>query len=42
VVVLSPIEGIKQQEQKLGIGYLDKMKENLHNLEEGLQCKSRI
>ena len=34
----SPIEGIKPVEQKAGIGYLDKMKENLKNLEIGLQC----
>jgi zinc transport system substrate-binding protein len=39
VVVLSPIEGIKPQEQQLGIGYLEKMYQNLSALKEGLQCK---
>ncbi len=42
VLVLSPIEGIKPVEQKSGIGYLDKMKEDLNNLEEGLQCNKSI
>ena len=32
VLVLSPIEGIKHSEQQQGIGYLDKMKQNLENL----------
>lgn len=40
VLILSPIEGIKHSEQQQGIGYLDKMKQNLENLEVGLQCKS--
>ncbi|MER5176578.1 MAG: zinc ABC transporter substrate-binding protein [Candidatus Nitrosocosmicus sp.] len=40
VLILSPIEGIKPVEQKAGIGYLDKMKQDLTNLEEGLQCSS--
>jgi zinc transport system substrate-binding protein len=39
VVVLSPIEGIKPQEQQLGIGYLEKMYQDLSALKEGLQCK---
>ena len=39
VVVLSPIEGIKPQEQGAGIGYLDKMNENIAALKVGLQCK---
>jgi zinc transport system substrate-binding protein len=39
VVVLSPIEGIKSQEQQLGIGYLEKMYQDLSALKEGLQCK---
>jgi zinc transport system substrate-binding protein len=39
-VVLSPIEGInKQEQQEQGIGYLQKMYENLAALKEGLQCK---
>ena len=38
VVVLSPIEGIKPAEQKEGMGYLNKMKQDLTNLEIGLQC----
>ena len=40
VMVLSPIEGIKAQEQKAGIGYLDKMYQDLAALKEGLQCKT--
>jgi zinc transport system substrate-binding protein len=39
VIVLSPIEGIKPQEQQLGIGYLEKMYQDLSVLKEGLQCK---
>ena len=39
VLVLSPIEGLKQQEQKAGLGYLDKMYENLSALKVGLNCK---
>jgi zinc transport system substrate-binding protein len=38
VLVLSPIEGINAQEQKAGIGYLDKMNEDIENLKIGLQC----
>jgi len=40
VLVSSPIEGIKPTEQQAGIGYLDKMKQDLTNLEVGLQCKN--
>ncbi len=40
VLILSPIEGIKPVEQKAGIGYLDKLKQDLTNLEEGLQCSN--
>jgi zinc transport system substrate-binding protein len=40
VLVLSPIEGIKPVEQKAGIGYVDKMKQDLANLEIGLQCNN--
>jgi zinc transport system substrate-binding protein len=38
VLVLSPIEGIDSGEQVAGIGYLDKMRENLVNLKTSLQC----
>ena len=38
VLVLSPIEGINAQEKKAGIGYLDKMNEDIDNLKIGLQC----
>ena len=40
VMVLSPIEGINKQEQQKGVGYLEKMYENLAALKEGLQCKN--
>jgi zinc transport system substrate-binding protein len=39
VVILSPIEGIKQSEQKTGITYLDKMDQDITALKEGLVCK---
>ena len=39
VLVLSPIEGIGNQEQAAGIGYIDKMKQNIANLKEGLECR---
>jgi zinc transport system substrate-binding protein len=39
VLILSPLEGIDQQEQKAGIGYVDKMNENIQNLKLGLKCK---
>jgi zinc transport system substrate-binding protein len=39
VMVLSPIEGINATEQKAGIGYIDKMYQNLASLKEGLQCR---
>ena len=38
VLILSPIEGINVDEQKAGIGYLDKMNEDIDNLKIGLQC----
>lgn len=41
VLILSPIEGINAQEQKAGIGYLDKMNEDIDNLKMGLQCQSK-
>ena len=37
VVMLSPLEGIKSQEQQHGIGYLAKMYQDLSDLKEGLQ-----
>jgi len=39
VLVLSPIEGISQQQQAAGIGYLEKMNENIANLKGGLTCR---
>jgi zinc transport system substrate-binding protein len=39
VLVLSPIEGIKADDQQAGIGYLEKMQQNLENLKAGLDCK---
>lgn len=39
VLVLSPIEGVSKEEQNAGIGYLDKMYENIENLRLGLRCK---
>jgi zinc transport system substrate-binding protein len=39
VLLLSPIEGISQEEQKKNIGYIEKMNMNLENLKEGLKCK---
>lgn len=39
VLILSPIEGINAVEQKAGIGYLDKMNEDIDNLKIGLQCR---
>ena len=38
ILILSPIEGINVDEQKAGIGYLDKMNEDIENLKIGLQC----
>lgn len=39
VLLLSPIEGVSIEEQNVGIGYLDKMNENIENLRLGLKCK---
>jgi zinc transport system substrate-binding protein len=42
VLVLSPIEGIDKQELAgAGIGYIEKMKENVASLKEGLQCSAQ-
>jgi zinc transport system substrate-binding protein len=38
VLILSPIEGVDKEELAAGIGYIEKMKENVANLKEGLQC----
>ena len=39
VLVLSPIEGISEEEQAAGIGHIDKMEQNVVNLKEGLECR---
>ena len=39
VLVLSPIEGVDKEEQAAGIGYIDKMKQNIASLKEGLECR---
>jgi zinc transport system substrate-binding protein len=39
VLILSPIEGVDKEEQETGVGYVDKMKENLNNLKIGLKCQ---
>ncbi len=39
VLVLSPIEGIDREEQERGIGYIDKMRDNIARLKEGLDCQ---
>jgi zinc transport system substrate-binding protein len=38
VLVLSPLEGIEKDEEDSGIGYLDKMDQNISNLKVGLEC----
>lgn len=38
VLVLSPIEGIDNKELDAGIGYIEKMRENIAALKEGLRC----
>lgn len=38
VLVLSPLEGLTKDEQDAGIGYIDKMNENIKNLMVGLEC----
>jgi zinc transport system substrate-binding protein len=40
LMVLSPIEGINATEQKAGVGYLDKMHQDLAALKIGLECKT--
>jgi zinc transport system substrate-binding protein len=38
VLVLSPIEGLKREEIEQGLGYIDKMMEDVQNLKVGLKC----
>jgi len=38
VLPLSPVEGITRNEKNSGIGYVDKMNENIRNLAVGLEC----
>lgn len=38
VLVFSPLEGIEKEERDTGIGYLDKMEQNISNLKVGLEC----
>lgn len=38
VLVLSPIEGIDAEERAAGVDYIAKMRENVANLKEGLEC----
>jgi zinc transport system substrate-binding protein len=38
VLVLSPLEGTEKEERDTGIGYLDKMEQNISNLKVGLEC----
>lgn len=38
VLVLSPLEGIEKNEADSGVGYLEKMEQNISNLKEGLEC----
>ncbi|MDQ5842433.1 MAG: zinc ABC transporter substrate-binding protein [Thermoproteota archaeon] len=38
VLVLSPIEGVKREEIEQGLGYIDKMREDVQNLKVGLKC----
>ncbi len=38
VLVLSPVEGIDREELDAGVGYIEKMQENIAALKEGLQC----
>lgn len=38
VLVLSPIEGLEREQLEQGLGYIDKMRENVENLKVGLKC----
>ncbi len=39
VLTLSPIEGVEQEELDQGVGYVEKMRENIENLKVGLKCQ---
>lgn len=39
VLVLSPVEGIDADERAAGVDYIAKMRENVANLKEGLECQ---
>jgi ABC-type Zn uptake system ZnuABC Zn-binding protein ZnuA len=39
VLMLSPIEGINQDEQDASVCYIDKMSEDVTNLKVGLECR---
>jgi zinc transport system substrate-binding protein len=39
VLTLSPIEGVDREELNQGIGYIQKMQENVENLKVGLKCQ---
>ena len=39
VLVLSPIEGLEEEEEQAGLGYIAKMEQNLANLKAGLKCR---
>jgi zinc transport system substrate-binding protein len=39
VLTLSPIEGVDKEELDQGIGYIQKMRENIDNLKVGLKCQ---
>jgi zinc transport system substrate-binding protein len=42
VLTLSPIEGLTKYEQEAGIGYIDKMRQNIKNLMVGLDCNQLL
>jgi zinc transport system substrate-binding protein len=42
VLTLSPIEGLTKHEQQAGIGYIDKMRQNIKNLMVGLDCNQLL
>jgi zinc transport system substrate-binding protein len=39
VLVLSPVESLTEDEEKARSGYIEKMKQNVANLKEGLKCR---
>lgn len=39
VLILSPIEGVDREELDQGVGYIQKMRENLENLRFGVKCQ---